>query len=120
MKSGDSFIVRGPVGDVLDYKVESAGGQVAAFVNPETVRGYIDVFLGKESIFLVFNGKTDIQMRQPGDEISRTIFQFDFEGNPLANFKLDVPIKAITVSEKDRKIYALTQDREPGIAVFNY
>lgn len=120
LESGGSFIVRGPVGDVLDYKVESAGGQVAAFVNPETIRGYNDVFLGKESIFLVFNGKTDIQMRQPGAEISRTIFQFDFEGNPLAHFKLDVPIKAITVSEKDRKIYAVTQDREPGIAVFNY
>lgn len=111
--------IRGPIGEDLNYTVESRGNQVGAFVDPETPLGYNDVFVGENSIFLVYIGKTDREISVSG-ELSRTIFQFDFEGNPLAHFKLDVPIKAITVSEKDRKIYAVTQDREPGIAVFNY
>jgi hypothetical protein len=115
LNSGKSISLLGP----KNYDIESQGNELVAFVSEETIKGYSDIFVGNKSIFLVYIGKTSMQRKVSGIN-SDTIFQFDLEGNPIARFSTDFSISAITVSEKDRKIYAVTNDKDPGIAVFEY
>lgn len=119
LRTGKIISLEGP-GDIkLEYEINTDGNAPFAILNPEIPRGYIDVFVGEKSVYLAYIGKTYREVQEIG-ELSRTIFQFDFQGNPLANFQLNFPIKSIAVDELSKKIYAVTDDNDPGIAVFNY
>jgi hypothetical protein len=52
--------------------------------------------------------------------MSADIFLFYFDGEPVAHFMLDRSIKSISVNSIDRKIYTITYDEDPGIAVFEF
>lgn len=119
LKSGESATLVGPQQYELDYEIEDLGNDIKAFVSESTIKGYSDIFIGKNSIFLVYIGKTSTQRKESGVN-SDTIFEFDLSGNPKALYRTDLPIRSIAVSEKDHVIYAVTTDKNPGIAVFKY
>lgn len=119
LETGKTIGIYGP--NVYEVKYETIDNVELpyAIVNAEIPKGYSDVFVGEKSIFAVYIGKTRESINSSG-ETSRMIFEFDLNGKPLSIFTLDYPIGAIAVDEKERKIYAITEDREPGIAVFDY
>lgn len=119
LKTGQVISLTGPGNIKLEYEINTDGNAPFAILNPDIPRGYIDVFVGEKSIFLAHIGKTYQEVQEMG-ELSRSIFQFDFQGNPLAYFQLNFPIKSIAVDEFSRKIYTVTDDKDPRIAVFNY
>lgn len=119
IKSGESVTLVGPQQYELEYEVQDLGNDLKAYVSESTIKGYSDVFIGENSIFLVYIGKTSAQRKSSGVN-SDTIFEFDLKGNPKALYKTDFSIRSITVSEKDKLIYAVTTDKNPGIVVFNY
>ena len=82
-------------------------------------RGFNDIVIGDHSVFLVHIGKTIDQINDLG-ETSRQILKFDKKGNPEEIFNLDFPIRSIAVDESQKKIYAISDDQEPGIVVFMY
>ncbi|MFC5626012.1 BF3164 family lipoprotein [Algoriphagus winogradskyi] len=111
--------VNGPFNEDTKYDVGNDGDVKFAVLDENTKYGYSDVCVTKNFIFLVFIGKTLAEGRALG-ETSRDIFQFDLAGRPIAHFQTDVPIISIAVDEEESKIYALTEDQNPGIAVFKY
>ncbi|WP_026968163.1 BF3164 family lipoprotein [Algoriphagus terrigena] len=119
LKTGKTFGIYGPELYEVKYDIFDSDGLPVANVDIDTPQGYSDVFVGEESIFAIYIGKTPASIKASG-ESSRTIFEFDLAGNPLSLFELNYPIQSITVDEKEKKIYAITDDREPGIAVFKY
>lgn len=112
-------VVKGASTEDLKYTIQADGNVNVAIEDEKSVYGYNNSFMTDNYIFLVFIGKTRKQLREV-KETSRDIFQFDLVGKPIAHFKTDVPIRAIAVDEKEKKIYAITEDREPGIAVFDF
>jgi hypothetical protein len=112
-------LINGPVGEPFRYEILGEGNNMGAYIEPETKLGYNDVFLGAESIFLVYIGKTLDELNRTG-EVSTSIFEFDLEGNPKSHFILDRPIKSIVVDKTKNIIYATTEDEDPGIVVFEY
>ena len=119
LNSGKSATLIGPQQYELDYNVENLGNDIKAFVSESTIKGYSDIYIGDNSVFLVYIGKTSAQRKESGVN-SDTIFEFDLSGKPIALYKVDLPIRSIAVSEGEKKIYAVTTDAEPGIAVFSY
>jgi hypothetical protein len=112
-------VLKGPVNKEFNYTIQADGNVNVALEDENSIYGYNNSFMTENFIFLVFIGKTRNQLRET-KETSRDIFQFDLEGNPIAHFKTNVSIRSIAVDEKEKKIYAITEDREPGIAVFDY
>jgi len=64
----------------------------------------------------VYVGKINALISSSG-ETSRTIFQFSLEGKPLIYVTTNFPIESISVDVGSRKIYAITEDKDLGIAV---
>lgn len=119
IENGKSVSIFGPKNYEVKYAVFDSNGSPSANVDPSIPRGYSDVFVGNESIFAVHIGKTKASISTSG-ETSRTIFEFDLNGKPIGHYEVDIPIRSIAVDELKRKIYAITEDKEPGIAVFDY
>lgn len=119
LKTGNTISIYGPKNYEVAYEVFDNNGFPSAAVDSTIPEGYSDVFVGDKSVFAVYVGKTKALISSSG-ETSRTIFQFSLEGKPLTYFTTNFPIESISVDEGSRKIYAITEDKDPGIAVFNY
>ncbi len=119
LKSGKVIGIYGPENYDVTYDVFDSNGFPKAAIDHTIPNGYSDVFVGDKSIFAIYVGKTNSMISSSG-ETSRTIFQFSLEGKPLSNFTTNYPIKSLAVDENSRKIYAVTEDKEPGIAIFGY
>jgi hypothetical protein len=111
--------IYGPKNYEVVYDVFDSNGSPSANVDPSIPKGYSDVYVGDKSVFAVYIGKTNSEISNTG-ETSRTIFEFSLEGIPLSNFTTNFPIKSIAVDETARKIYAITEDKDPGVAVFEF
>lgn len=92
---------------------------IHSILESDPIQGYTDVFVGDDSIFLLYIGKTATQERLSGTS-SNMIFAFDLEGNPKSIFETDFPIRSFTITEEERSIYAVTSDENPGIVKFLY
>ncbi len=119
LENPNSILITGPTGDPFEYEIEASGNQIGANISPNVKLGYNDVFIGEEAIFLVYIGQTPEELSRLGG-LSTVLFEFDLNGKPVAQYKLDRNIKSIVVDELGRKIYATTEDQDPGIAVFDY
>ncbi|TDK50091.1 BF3164 family lipoprotein [Algoriphagus formosus] len=109
----------GPNKSQLNYELETQDGEVNAFITEETIKGYSDIFIGEESVFLAYIGKTNHEERELG-ETTNMIFEFDLNGNPKSLFETDIAVRYLTVSETDRIIYGISNDENPGIVIFEY
>lgn len=79
----------------------------------------MDAFLGKEHIFGLYSGKTDRDIMELGRG-ETDLLVFDLSGEIKALFRLDLPISDCTVDETRNRIYGITADRDPGVAVFEF
>lgn len=95
----------------------SMGYQMPDFGRDKTTR-YSDVTLGQDSFFTLFRGKPFRELSSP-DNLNR-VFEFDYEGNILNQYQLDMPVYGIAVDEENRIIYGVTVDREPNLVRFEY
>lgn len=109
----------GPTNGELNYELDNQNGELNAFVAEETLKGYSDIFVGEQSIFLSYIGKTGQEEQELG-LTSNMIFEFDLKGNPKSLFETDIPVRYLTVSETDRIIYGISNDENPGIVRFEY
>ena len=91
--------------------------QMPDFGQTATLR-YLDVYPGENSFFALFFGRSYKEMGSA--ETLNRIFEFDYLGNILNQYQLDYPVGGIEVDEKNRAIYAVTVDREPNLARFDY
>lgn len=79
---------------------------------------YRDVFISNEKIYALYGGLTEEHYKETG-ELALKVFIFNREGVPLYRFKLDRSIRSIVVDEESGKLYGLTTDEDPGIAIFD-
>jgi len=119
LNSGKITKVIGPIMQELEYTLSGSGASLGVIVDENMKNGYNHTSITKEKIFLCFLGNSYQERREKGI-MSENIFVFDFKGVPLINYKLDRSIKALSVNENERKIYALTYEEEPGLAIFHY
>lgn len=119
LENENTISIYGPKSFEVKYDVFDSNGMPTANVDSAIPKGYSDVFTGENSVFAVYIGKTNSTISSSG-ETSRTIFEFSLGGKPLSHFTTNYPIKSICVDEKAKKIYAITDDKDPGIAVFDY
>lgn len=119
LETGEIKKVIGPLNQDLEYTIETDGSYSFPYVDQKMRKGYNQLQISDNYIYLVFIGKTEEELNQTGS-ISNDIFVFDHEGNPKKHYKLDRSIRSVTVDEEARKIYAISFEENSGVAVFDY
>ncbi|QYH37353.1 hypothetical protein GYM62_00440 [Algoriphagus sp. NBT04N3] len=79
---------------------------------------YRDVYITDKFIFALYGGFSHDHYYKTS-ELARKIFVFSREGEPFYNLELDRSISSIVVDQKQRKIFGITTDDDPGIAIFD-
>lgn len=92
-------------------------------ITTQPVKGtYKDAFYSPTSVgdefFVLYNGKS---LEEPGyNLLAKQIFVFNWDGTPQRMYLLDQGVSRISVDEKNKKIYGISNDPEYHIIEFSY
>ncbi|MGV8096490.1 MAG: BF3164 family lipoprotein [Mangrovibacterium sp.] len=87
-------------------------------IEGKTRDGYFSPVAFDNSLFLLYSGK--FFDRNDTMYLVNQIFVFDWDGNPIKRFILDIPIFWFTVDEKQKKIYGLTDVPDFRVIAFQF
>jgi hypothetical protein len=109
----------GPDPSIPSFEIRyDRGFQMPQFDLQTLTIKYLDVFVGKNSIFLLYLGKGFKELSSNKD-LNR-IFEVDFNGNMLNLYQLDYPLYSFTIDEGSKIIYGLSVDENPNLVEFKY
>ncbi|MGV8137743.1 MAG: BF3164 family lipoprotein [Mangrovibacterium sp.] len=87
-------------------------------IEGKTRDGYFSPVAFENGLFLLYSGK--FFDRNDTMYLVNQIFEFDWDGNPLKRFILDIPIFWFTIDEKQDKIYGLTDAPDYRVIEFQF
>ncbi|WP_296619408.1 BF3164 family lipoprotein [Marivirga sp.] len=120
LKDSSILSIRGPGNIIPEFTVDYSAGYPMALTDRETdVYCYYGAYLSDNYIYGLYSGETSINVNQNHSDIAKIIYKFSYDGNLVSSYKLDFSLQSIHVDEKESKIYGITTDENPGIAVFN-
>jgi hypothetical protein len=118
-ENGIIIITDGPINYIPKFDiVDNRGSSGKLIVDIGEPLAYLDIVITGNNILGLYTGKTEKQLSEES-EIARDIYVFDLEGNIISKIELDISIRALAVDEKSKKIFGITTDEDPGIAVFD-
>lgn len=101
-----------------NYKPEDGNGSFSAAMSRDNKLGYLDVSATDKYVYALYSGRSQGSEGYAAFE-SNEIFVFDWQGNPVKKYKLDVPVTKICVDTADRVIYAISKRPDPELVSFN-
>lgn len=113
IKESKTKVITGPLQELPNFSISYYGGYQMVSFDKNSPSYYTDVFVGKDSFFVLYSGKPFSQ--QSEETNLNRVFEFDFEGRPLHQYQLDYPLRGFTVDETKRLLYGVTSDREPNL-----
>lgn len=115
LKTKEIKTINGPSAELPEFKFYEASMPLDFPIsNPYSYR---DVYISNERIYALYGGLSEIDYKETS-ELAKKIFVFTRKGEPILMFDLDRSVHSIVVDEELSRIYGLTTDENPGIAVF--
>jgi len=111
-------IVDGPRLELPKFEISGSGANSALIFNPEEAYGHRDIAFGESYIYDLYGGYNEMHIQQT-NVIAKTVYVLTTKGDMVAKLDLDRSVRSITVDESLGKIYGITTDEDPGIAVFD-
>lgn len=111
-------VVDGPRLELPKFEISGSGANSALIFNPEEAYGHRDIAFGKSYIYDLYGGYNEMHIQQT-NVIAKTVYILTTKGDMVAKLNLDQSVRSITVDESLGKIYGITTDEDPGIAVFD-
>ncbi|WP_425636742.1 BF3164 family lipoprotein [Algoriphagus yeomjeoni] len=113
-----SFInIDGPRLELPPATISGSGSNTTLVIPMDQKYGYKDIAVGENLIYALYSGQSQKEIQLTGKD-SETVYVLTHEGEMVAKMELDQSIRGIAVDESLGKIYGLTTDEDPGIAVF--
>ncbi|MDF2156444.1 BF3164 family lipoprotein [Algoriphagus sp. CAU 1675] len=109
--------IYGPDPEVFDFELHYDESGPSVIWSRDIPYQYRDIEITKDRIYALFGGISGPEIKKTS-EIARTLRVYDFDGNLLEHYLLDRSLRSIALDIENKKIYGITTDSDPGIAVF--
>lgn len=110
---GEIVGIVGPDNVIAKFTAVSEG----AAISGDFIVAYTDLWLSENYIFALYSGKSDLELMETGRGKTE-IFVFNYQGKPVALLKTDVPLSTLTIDESGQMLYAITEEEDPTVVVF--
>lgn len=111
-------------GEIVDsyakYKPDSSMPRSYSVVfDGKSPECYMDLAVTDDFVYALYSGRTFKEFKMSCSECEY-IYVYDWTGNFINLYKLDVPVSRICLDESNKKIYAIANLPDPTIVVFEY
>lgn len=103
--------------DYPQYIVQNEEGGISSPITKEGISAFRDIYVTDKYIYSLYSGAKISELRERAFE-AKDIYVFDWEGNPIVHYYLDVPINNIAVLPNNKKIYAISNLPDPTMIEF--
>ena len=110
--------VDGPRLELPDAQISGSGSNSALVFSMDQKYGYKDIALANKFIYCLYSGRSQQEIQETGKD-SETVYVLSKKGEVIGKLMLDKSIRGITVDESLGKIYGITTDADPGVAIFD-
>jgi hypothetical protein len=110
--------VDGPRLELPDAQISGSGSNSALVFSMDQKYGHKDVAVSDKFIYSLYSGRSQQEIQETGRD-SEIVFVLSKKGEVIGKLMLDKSIRGITVDESLGKIYGITTDADPGIAIFD-
>lgn len=103
-----------------EYKIFHFGDETITGSSKNSKLAYLDVDVDNKYIYVLYSGMTREEI---GEDLfgGRNLLVYDWEGNPIVNYKLDRLIASITLNKDNMKLYAYSvnpKNFKPEIVIY--
>lgn len=110
--------IYGPNPKVSGFELNYERGGPDVIWDRDAPYQYRDIEITNDRIYALFGGISQPEINRTS-EIAKTLRVYDFDGNLIEQYQLDRSLRSIALDIENKKIYGITTDSEPGIAVFS-
>ena len=96
--------------------VEDGGQLFSVRPTKESIHGFIEVCSAPKYLYALYSAGKIYEVQRK----SKTIFVFDWDGNPIKELLLDMDVFHIAVNEKDKRLFAVVKNEEGGFSIICY
>lgn len=104
--------------EIQPFKIAGSGAGLGGAYGWDAKYTYRDLVFKDRNIYALFGGHSQLDYQETGI-VAKTVFIFSYDLQLKARLILDRSVIALEVDEDEGKIYTITTDENPGIAVFN-
>ncbi len=115
----ESIYVDGPRLDYPAFEVMGSGASAGVIISEEVKFGHRDIAFGEKYIYDLYGGFHNYADFVNTSKLAETIYILTKKGEVVAKLNLNHSLLSLTVDEALGKIYGITTDENPGIAVFD-
>lgn len=102
------------------YKTEENADSYSAPLSVSNVGGYISSSTTSKYFYLLYSGTTLKDLIKTKNEFSgNTVIVYNWVGEKVKTFSLDIACKNICVTPDDKLLYAIAENPEPELVYFN-
>lgn len=112
--------IEGPeiVDEIQPFRFVGSGESLMGTYSWDAQYTYRELVFKNKYIYALYGGHSQVDYERTGI-ISKTIFVFSYNTELIGKIELDRSVLALEVDEELGKIYTITTDENPGIAVFD-
>lgn len=113
--------VKGPelIDEIQPFKIAGSGkGLGGAYDFMEAIRTYIDIAFQPKYIYTLYAGVSQTEVRNTG-QFAQIVFVFSYDSELVGQLNLNKSLRSFEVDEELGRIYGITIDENPGVAVFD-
>lgn len=110
--------IYGPDPEVSDFEVHYDESGPSVIWARDAPYQYRDIEITKDRIYALFGGISQPEINKTS-EIAKTLRVYDLDGKLLEQYQLDRSLRSIALDIANKKMYGITTDKDPGIAVFS-
>ncbi|WP_288368631.1 BF3164 family lipoprotein [uncultured Roseivirga sp.] len=111
-------IINGPRKEIPPFQILGTGASAIAAYSRDIKFGHRDITAGKKYLYDLYGGFSEEEYLQTS-KLAETIYVISKKGDVKAKLNLDRSLRTIAVNEELGKLYGITTDENPGIAVFD-
>ncbi len=113
--------IEGPeiIDEIQPFKIAGSGnGLGGAYDFWEAISTYRDLTFQPKHIYTLYADVSQTEVNNTG-QFAKKVFVFSYDGELVGQFNLDKSLRSFEVDEELGRIYGITIDENPGIAVFD-
>ena len=98
------------------YNNRNIPNQIGAVLDSECLKGYTGLYATEQFVYALFSGK---KHEDPKCEEATILRVFDWNGNFLKKYELDIPCRYLCVSDDDCKLWSIALEPEISLVYFD-
>ncbi|UZD24764.1 BF3164 family lipoprotein [Algoriphagus halophytocola] len=111
-------VVEGPRLDLPKFEIVPSGANSVVIFDIENKYGHRDIYIDDKYIYDLYGGFNEEEIFE-NNVVAKTIYILTHSGDVVGMLHLDISIRGLVVDTSLKKIYGITTDKDPGIAVFD-